>query len=76
MIITAVSVGTRGDVQPLIELGVEMTRRGHVCDLYHIPCVRYFYSPFDKTNQYSLYTTKHNKVSVGWSYAMVELCNG
>ena len=34
--------------------------------------MRYFYSPFDKTNQYSLYTTKHNKVSVGLSYAMVE----
>lgn len=156
MTITAVSVGTRGDIQPLIELGVEMIRRGHnfrvaglemfrgladekkvpflhlegdadrvmkllvtdyvnssdfmngckilyretpnfmeslleaiqgsdvvmygilsgfarhVCDLLKIPCVRYFYSPFDETNQYSLYSTKHNKASVGRSYAVIE----
>ena len=136
MRITAVSIGTRGDVQPLIELGVELRRRGHdfrvmayekfrplceekgipylhvdgdadrlmdlivtnyrtsadfmngcetlykenprfldqveqavagsdavmygtcaglvrhVCDYLHIPCVRYFYSPFDRTDQY------------------------
>lgn len=156
MRITAVSVGTRGDIQPLIELGIEMRKRGHdfrvagmekfrglaeerkvpfihlegdadrvmqlmvteyadsmdfmngckilhretpgfmqslleaiegsdavmygllsgfarhVCDLLNIPCVRYFYSPFDKTNQYSLYSTKHNRASVGRSYAMIE----
>ena len=29
MIITAVAVGTRGDVNPLAELGEEMIRRGH-----------------------------------------------
>lgn len=29
MIITAVAVGTRGDVDPLAELGEEMIRRGH-----------------------------------------------
>ena len=29
MIITAVAVGTRGDVEPLAELGEEMLRRGH-----------------------------------------------
>ena len=29
MIITAVAVGTRGDVEPLAELGKEMLRRGH-----------------------------------------------
>ena len=29
MIITAVAVGTRGDVEPLAELGEEMIRRGH-----------------------------------------------
>ena len=29
MIITAVAVGTRGDVEPLAELGKEMIRRGH-----------------------------------------------
>lgn len=156
MKITAVSVGTRGDIQPLIELGVEMIGRGHdfrvaglekfrglaeekkvpfvhlegdadrvmkllvtdyvhdmdfikgcktlyretpqfmeslleavqgsdvvmygtlsgfarhVCDLLKIPCVRYFYSPFDRTNQYSLYSTKHNRASVGRSYGMIE----
>lgn len=27
--ITAVAVGTRGDVNPLVELGAEMIRRGH-----------------------------------------------
>ena len=30
MIITAVAVGTRGDINPLAELGEEMIRRGHV----------------------------------------------
>ncbi len=29
MIITAVAVGTRGDINPLVELGEEMIRRGH-----------------------------------------------
>ena len=29
MIITAVAVGTRGDVAPLAELGEEMISRGH-----------------------------------------------
>ncbi len=29
MIITAVAVGTRGDVNPLVELGEEMIKRGH-----------------------------------------------
>ncbi len=29
MIVTAVAVGTRGDVNPLAELGEEMIRRGH-----------------------------------------------
>lgn len=155
MRITAVSVGTRGDVQPLIELGAEMIQRGHdfrvaaldkfrplaeeknvpfihidgdadrvmqllvtdyvnsldflkgcktlfnetpgfmnslmeavrgsdlvmygelagfarhVCDYLKIPCIRCFYSPFDKTNLYSLYSTKHGKTSVGWSYALI-----
>lgn len=156
MRITAVSVGTRGDIQPLIELGVEMIERGydfrvaglekfrplseekgvpflhlegdadrvmqllvteyvkstdfltgciklfretpgfmdslleavqgselvlygtvsgfvrHVCDYLEIRCVRYFYSPFDRTDQYSLYSTEHNKPSVGRSYGMIE----
>ena len=29
MKITAVAVGTRGDVNPLVELGAEMVKRGH-----------------------------------------------
>ena len=29
MKITAVAVGTRGDVNPLVELGVEMNKHGH-----------------------------------------------
>lgn len=156
MIITAVSIGTRGDIQPLIELGVEMIKRGHsfrvagmekfrglaeeksvpfmhldgdadrvmrllvtdyvkstdfmtgciklyretpgfmdsmleavrgsdlvlygtvsgfarhACDYLGIPCARYFYSPFDRTDQYSLYDTGHNRPSVGKSYAFIE----
>lgn len=152
MKLTAFSIGTRGDVEPLIELGVEMIRRGHefrvaamdafaplcakrnvpfvhldgdadyftqlmvtdyrtskdfitgyerfyasvprifdqiadavkeqdavfygtcsffvrsAADLYHVPCIRYFYSPFDRTNQYSLYTGRHNSFSVGLTY--------
>lgn len=157
MKLTAVSVGTRGDIEPLIELGVEMNRRGHAfrvagmekfrplcegrgvpfvhldgdadyfmkllvtdykkstdfvtgyerfyksvpgifdqiadavkgqdavfygtcsffvrsaADLYHVPCIRYFYSPFDKTNQYSLYSDKHNSFTVGLGYLDEEL---
>lgn len=156
MKIIAVSVGTRGDVQPLIELGEEMIRRGHdfsvmayeafrplceakavpyihmdgeadrlmqllvteyksdmdfmsgcrtlyrenpdfmdqveaairgadvvmygtcsglvrhVCDYLHIPCIRYFYSPMDRTDQYSLYDVRHNCSAVGRSYGMIE----
>ena len=156
MIVTAVAIGTRGDVQPLAELGQEMTKRGHTfrvaalekfkdlieakgvgyihldgdadllmkllvteyktsgdfvkgceklyhsvpgimdqiaeavkgsdlvmygllagfarhaCDLYHIPCIRLFYSPFDKTNRYSLYTAKHNSFTVGMTYLSEE----
>lgn len=156
MKIVAISVGSRGDIQPLIELGVEMIRRGHnysvmgyeafrplceeknvpyiymdgdarrlqkllvadykksmdfmagcytlykenpkfmdqveeairganlvlygicsglvrhVCDYLHIPCVRYFYSPFDRTDMYSMYTTKKNCRATGRSYAMLE----
>lgn len=29
MRVTAVAVGTRGDVNPLVELGMEMKKRGH-----------------------------------------------
>lgn len=29
-----------------------------ICDKYRIPCVRVFFSPFDKTRLYSLYTEK------------------
>lgn len=29
-----------------------------VCDKYGIPCVRVFFSPFDRTRRYSLYTEK------------------
>ena len=29
MRITAVAVGTRGDVNPLVELGAEMVQKGH-----------------------------------------------
>lgn len=42
-------------------------------DLYHVPCIRYFYSPFDKTNQYSLYSNKHNSFTVGLGYLDEEL---
>lgn len=152
MNLTAVSVGTRGDVEPLIELGVEMMRRGHefrvaamekfrqlceargvpfihldgdadylmkllvtdfkrgsdfvsgmekfyqgvpgildqisnavkgrdavlygtcslftrsAADLHHVPCIRYYFSPYDRTNQYSLYTSRHNSPLVGLTY--------
>lgn len=152
MKLTAVSVGTRGDVEPLIELGAEMIRRGHefrvaamekfrnlcesrdvpfihldgdadlfmkllvtdykkgtdfvtgmykfyesvpeICDqiadavkgqdgvfygncsffvrsaadYYNVPCIRYFFSPFDRTNKYSLYTARHDSFIVGLGY--------
>lgn len=152
MIITAVAVGTRGDVNPLAELGREMVQRGHefrilaqeafrpliekkgvrylhldgdadkvmkymvtdyktgldfaiglaklkkenprfmdqtieavkgsdavmygVCsgfarhaaELLAIPCIRYFYSPYDRTKLYSLYTPEHNTRAVAKSY--------
>lgn len=156
MIITAVTVGTRGDVEPLTALGQECLRRGHTfrmlaqeqfrplieskgipylhldgdaervmqylvtdykgsldfmkgmlrlwrenprimeqtleavrgsnlvmyglcagfayhaCELLGIPCARLFYSPFDRTNMYSLYDMRHNTPAVGRSYAMIE----
>ena len=152
MKITAVAVGTRGDVNPLVELGAEMIKRGHtfrilaqedfrpliekkgvaylhldgeaehvmqylvtdyktsidfpigllklkrenpafmeqtlqalagsdVCmygtcsgfvrdaaDKLGIPCIRYFYSPYDRTDLYSLYSTEHNTAAVAKSY--------
>ena len=152
MKITAVAVGTRGDVNPLVELGAEMIRRGHafrilaqeefrsliekkhvnylhldgdaahvmqylvtdyktsidfpigllklkrenpvfmeqtlqalagsdVCmygtcsgfvrdaaDKLGIPCIRYFYSPYDRTDLYSLYSLEHNTPAVAKSY--------
>lgn len=152
MKITAVAVGTRGDVNPLADLGMEMIRRGHtfrilaqekfrsliegkgvtwlclggdadrvlkylvtdyktsmdfffglmklkrenpdfmeqtmkalegsdVCmygtcsgfvrdaaDKLGIPCIRYFYSPYDRTDLYSLYSTEHNTPAVAASY--------
>lgn len=152
MKITAVAVGTRGDVNPLVELGAEMVKRGHdfrilaqeefrpliekknvtylhlggdaghvmkylvtdyknsmdfmiglmklkkenpmfmeqtlqalegsdVCmygtcsgfvrdaaDKIGIPCIRYFYSPYDRTDLYSLYSVEHNMPAVAKSY--------
>lgn len=152
MKITAVAVGTRGDVNPLVELGVEMIKRGHdfrilttenfrpliekkgvtylhldgdgdhvlqymvtdyktgldfligliklkkenpsfmeqtlaaikdsdlcmygtcsgfvrhAADLCGVQCIRYFYSPYDRTDKYSLYTTEHNNEKVWKSY--------
>ena len=152
MKITAVAVGTRGDVNPLVELGAEMNRRGHTfrilaqeqfrplieskgvtylhldgdadhvmqylvtdykgsidfmigllklkrenpafmdqtmqalagsdlclygtcsgfvrdaADKLGIPCIRYFYSPYDRTDLYSLYSVEHNTPAVGKSY--------
>ncbi len=152
MRITAVAVGTRGDVNPLVELGSEMVKRGHdfrilaqegfrpliekknvtylhldgdvehvmkylvtdykgsadfliglmklkkenpafmdqtmealagsdVCmygtcsgfvrdaaDKLGIPCIRYFYSPYDRTDLYSLYSLEHNTPAVARSY--------
>lgn len=152
MKITAVAVGTRGDVNPLVELGAEMIRRGHefriltqeafrpliekkgvtylhldgdaehvmqylvtdyktsldfpiglwklkrenpafmeqtlaalagsdVClygtcsgfvrdaaDKLGVPCIRYFYSPYDRTDLYSLYSLEHGTPAVGKSY--------
>lgn len=152
MKITAVAVGTRGDVNPLVELGAEMINRGHefrilaqeefrpliekknvtylhldgdaahvmqylvtdyknsadfffgllklkrenprfmdqtmqalagsdVClygtcsgfvrdaaDKLNIPCIRYFYSPYDRTDLYSLYSLEHNTPAIAKSY--------
>ena len=152
MKITAVAVGTRGDVNPLVELGAKMIKRGHtfrilaqesfrpliekkgvtylhldgdaehvmkylvtdyktsidfplgllklkrenpafmeqtlqalagsdVCmygtcsgfvrdaaDKLGIPCIRYFYSPYDRTDLYSLYSVEHNTAAVAKSY--------
>ncbi len=152
MRITAVAVGTRGDVNPLVELGSEMVKKGHdfrilameefrpliekknvtylhldgdadhvmkylvtdyknsmdfmiglmklkkenpmfmeqtlkaiegsdVCmygtcsgfvrdaaDKLKIPCIRYFYSPYDRTDLYSLYSLEHNTPAVAKSY--------
>lgn len=152
MKITAVAVGTRGDVNPLVELGVEMNKRGHefrilaqeqfrpliegkgvtylhldgdadhvmqylvtdyknsmdfmigllklkrenpafmdqtmqalagsdacmygtcsgfvrdATDKLGIPCIRYFYSPYDRTDLYSLYSVEHNTPAVAKSY--------
>lgn len=152
MKITAVAVGTRGDVNPLVDLGAEMMRRGHdfriltqegfrplvegkgvkflhldgdadhilkylvtdyktnvdffvgllrlkrenpafmeqtmealtgsdVCmygtcsgfvrdaaDKLGIPCIRYFYSPYDRTDLYSLYSLEHGTPAVAKSY--------
>ena len=152
MRITAVAVGTRGDVNPLADLGEEMVKRGHefrilaqeafrpliekkkvtylhldgdaehvmkylvtdyknsmdfmiglmklkkenprfmeqtlealagsdVCmygtcsgfvrdaaDKLGIPCIRYFYSPYDRTDLYSLYSTEHRTPAVAKSY--------
>ncbi len=152
MKITAVAIGTRGDVNPLVELGSEMVQRGHefrilaqeefrplieqknvtylhldgdaehvmkylvtdyknsmdfmiglmklkrenpmfmeqtlqalegsdVCmygtcsgfvrdaaDKLGIPCIRYFYSPYDRTDLYSLYSLDHNTPEVAKSY--------
>ncbi|MBQ8160337.1 MAG: glycosyltransferase [Clostridia bacterium] len=156
MKITAVGIGTRGDVQPLIELGAEMKKRGHeyrvasfedframteekglefihldgnvaaltqyliteyvkvsdfmpgymklyrafpgildqiadavkgsdaatygicsffvrsACDLHKVPAVRIFFSPFDATNQYSLYSDRRNSLTNGLNYLMQE----
>lgn len=44
----------------------------HICELYHIPCARIFYSPFDKTDLYSLYTEEHNSPKVAKTYNMEE----
>lgn len=153
MIITAVAVGTRGDVGPLAELGSDMVKKGHdfriltseafrplienkgvkylhlstdadhvmqylvaeyktsldfakgmfklkkenpkfwdettaaikgsdavmygtcsafarhAADALNIPCIRYFYSPMDPTDQYSLYSTEYDSPKVLKSYA-------
>ena len=152
MKITAVAVGTRGDVNPLVELGSELVKQGHefrilaqeefrpliekkkvtylhldgdaehvmkylvtdyktsadfliglmklkkenpafmdqtmealrgsdVCmygtcsgfvrdaaDKLGIPCIRYFYSPYDRTDMYSLYSLEHHTPAVAKSY--------
>ena len=37
-------------------------------DKIGIPCIRYFYSPYDRTDLYSLYSVEHNTPSVAKSY--------
>lgn len=37
-------------------------------DVLGNPCVRYFYSPYDRTDQYSLYSTEHGTPGVAKSY--------
>ena len=44
----------------------------HPCEKYGIPCVRVFYSPFDATEKYSLYTPEHNSKKVYDSFKMEE----
>jgi len=44
----------------------------HPCELRGIPCVRVFYSPFDATTKYSLYTPEHDSQKVFDSYRMEE----
>ena len=157
MIIVATTVGTRGDIAPLCELGVELIKRGHtfkilaqekfrplieekgivychlsgdanhamkwlvtdvktglefgtavfklkkenpnfmeecekavkgadlvmyglyggfarhVADYYHIPVVRFFYSPMDKTEQYSLVEKVENDKKCSESYDTLEM---
>ena len=159
MKITAVAIGSRGDVQPFVELGKELKRRGHqyrigafprfreyveenglefapingdgdlmmrlllseckdgldylkglkilyrknpemtdqayeaikgsdvvlyillggfvrhACDVLHIPCVRCFFYPFDRTNKYSVQIPemKRNTPAVGFTYTENEI---
>jgi len=44
----------------------------HPCELLGIPCARVFYSPFDATDKYSLYTPEHNSPKVYSSYKWEE----
>ena len=37
-------------------------------DKLGIPCIRYFYSPYDRTDLYSLYSTEHQTPAVAKSY--------
>lgn len=40
----------------------------HAAEYYHIPCARYFYSPMDKTDKYSLYSEEYDSPKVGKTY--------